>query len=61
MMAMPTGKGFSNWRDMSDDNIDNIKETMKRPYESINSMAEEIYWCDTWGQSRKVLRNIRKK
>lgn len=49
MMAMPTGKGFYNWRDMSDDNIDNIKETMKRPYENINNMAEEIYWCDTWG------------
>lgn len=50
MMALPISKGFYNWRNLEEDNIMFIKEAMNRPIEEVYELAEEIYWCDDWGQ-----------
>ena len=50
MMKLPISKGFYNWRNMQDDNVQFIKKTMSKPLLDIYNMAEEVYWCDDWGE-----------
>lgn len=50
MIALPISKGFYNWRNMKEDNINFIKNIMNSPFLNIYSMAEEICWCDNWGE-----------
>lgn len=53
MMALPISKGFYNWRNMQDDNIQFIKKVINKPVSDIYNMAEEVYWCDDWGEEPK--------
>lgn len=50
MMALPISKGFYNWRNMQDDNVQFIKNIINKPLSDIYNMAEEVYWCDDWGE-----------
>lgn len=48
--VLPISVGFYNWRDFSSDNINSIKKTMKIPFDDIYELANEVYWCDDWGE-----------
>lgn len=50
MVALPISKGFYNWRNLECDNINYIKQMLKKPIEDIDDLAEEVYWCDEWGE-----------
>ena len=50
MTAVPISRGFYNWRDLQEDNIQFIKEIIKKPLLNIYNMAEEVYWCNDWGK-----------
>lgn len=49
MTALPTSKGFYNWRDKNPKNIEMIKWTLREPKEYINELPKEVYWCENWG------------
>lgn len=50
MIALPISKGFYNWRNFEQDNVRFIKEIINRPIEDVDELAEEVYWCDDWGE-----------
>lgn len=50
MMALPISKGFFNWRNLDQDNVMFIKKIINRPTEDVDELAEEVYWCDDWGE-----------
>lgn len=47
--ALPVSKGFYNWRDFKTTNVQYIKDVMNRPFNDIYELADEVYWCDEWG------------
>jgi hypothetical protein len=47
--ALPVSKGFYNWRDFKPTNVQYINDVLKRPFNDIHEMADEVYWCDEWG------------
>ena len=49
MMALPISKGFFNWRNLDQDNVMFIKKIINRPTEDVDELAEEVCWCDDWG------------
>ncbi len=53
MTVLPVSRGFYNWRNFEEDNIRFIKMVMNRPIEDVCELAEEIYWCDDWGEKTK--------
>ena len=53
MTVLPVSRGFYNWRNFEEDNIRFIKMVMNRPIEDVCELAEEIYWCDDWGEKPK--------
>lgn len=63
--GLPISKGFYNWRDFQEKNILHIKQVMQRPYCSIYQLAEEVEWCERWGEKPtnklKETQEIRKK
>ncbi len=50
MTALPVSKGFYNWRNFDSENIQYIKKAMDIPINDIYEMADEVYWCDEWGE-----------
>ena len=50
MMALPISKGFYNWRNIQNDNIRFIKDVINKPLLDIYNMANEVYWCNDWGE-----------
>lgn len=58
-VALPISQGFYNWRDFSIDNIEYIKEVMARPIKDIYDMADEVYWCDNWGEEPNEIEKIK--
>ncbi|BCN29040.1 hypothetical protein [Anaeromicropila herbilytica] len=48
--ALPVSKGFYNWRDLRPANVQYIKDVMKIPFNDIYELADEVYWCDEWGE-----------
>lgn len=50
MTALPVSKGFYNWRNKEEKNIEYIKNMIKQPIRYINDMPEEVYWCEDWGE-----------
>jgi len=49
MLALPVSAGFYNWRDDSAENINYIKTVIAWPKEAMKDQAEEVEWCDEWG------------
>lgn len=47
--VLPISKGFYNWRDFSDKNVDFIFQVLNRPFIDFYDNASEIYWNDEWG------------
>lgn len=58
MTAVPISRGFYNWRNVQDDNIQFIKNIINTPLLNIYNMAEEVYWCDDWGEKPQDRENI---
>jgi len=58
MIALPISKGFYNWRNLEQDNVMFIKEIINRPTEDVDELAEEVYWCNDWGEEPKDEVNI---
>lgn len=58
MMAMPISNGFYNWRNFNLDNVMFIKEIINRPIEDVDELAEEVYWCDEWGEEPENEKDI---
>lgn len=50
MRVLPVSKGFYNWRNKEERNVEYIKNMMKQPIKYINDMPEEVYWCEDWGK-----------
>lgn len=50
MMALPVSKGFYNWRNKEQENVERIKDTINQPQKYIMEMPEEVYWCEDWGE-----------
>lgn len=50
MTILPVSKGFYDWSNMDNSNIEYIKRILDRPILDIYTMVEEIYWCDSWGE-----------
>ena len=48
-VGLPVSNGFYNWRDMSDINIERIKEVLKKPIIGLQSELQGDFWCDDWG------------
>ncbi len=49
MKSLPISKGFYNWRDCTDENINYIKKIMNRPLMDLYESIEDIFWSDNWG------------
>ena len=65
MIALPISKGFYNWRNIMQNNIDFIMQMIMRPIKDIDNMAEEVYWCDGWGDEPEneliIAKEVRKR
>ena len=65
MAVLPVSRGFYNWRNFDEDNIRFIKMVMNRPIEDVCEFADEIYWCDDWGEEPEnevdICRAVRNK
>lgn len=48
--ALPVSRGFYNWRDFRHENVQFIKAAIEKPGLEIIDLANEIDWCDEWGQ-----------
>jgi len=48
-VALPISNNFYNWHDFSSENVSKIKSALKRPFDDIYEMADEVYWCEDWG------------
>jgi hypothetical protein len=65
--ALPVSKGFYNWRDFKPSNVQYIKGVIDRPFNDIYELAEEVFWCDEWGdepnesERANVVREMLKK
>lgn len=53
MVKLPISKGFYNWRNKEQQNVDFIKSMLNQPLRYINEMPEEVYWCEDWGKEPK--------
>lgn len=49
-IALPISHGFYNWRDKSEENIKDIKDSLKRPIEDLLEYPSDIYWSENWGE-----------
>ena len=54
MQALPVSKGYYNWRDVTEKNIDYIKHVIEKPVNDLCSMAEDMEWRDEWGIEPKT-------
>lgn len=65
MIALPISKGFYNWRNMQDDNVEFIKKIISKPLSNVYDMAQEVYWCDDWGEEpedeKVILEEVRQQ
>jgi hypothetical protein len=63
--GIPISKGFYNWRDFSKANVSYIRRVIRRPYDDIYDMAEEIEWPALWGEKpqtkKKATQAVRRK
>lgn len=50
MEGLPISKGFYNWRNFELNNVEFIKSIIYKPLKDINDSAEEVYWCEEWGE-----------
>lgn len=50
MTVLPVSKGFYNWRNREEENVEYIKNIINQPIRYINDMPEEVYWCEDWGE-----------
>lgn len=49
MTTLPVSKGFYNWRNREQGNVEYIKNIISQPIRYITDMPEEVYWCEDWG------------
>lgn len=61
MTALPISRGFYNWRDITEKNINFIRQVINKPITDIIDMAEEVYWCDDWGEEPEDEESIAKE
>lgn len=59
---LPVSEGFYNWRDMSKENMKQIKQALELPLQGLQSDLESGYfWCEDWGNQpldMKTAQNI---
>lgn len=61
MEGLPVSNGFYNWRNVEQDNINFIKKIITSPIETVDELAEEVYWCDDWGEEPENEMDIAEK
>ncbi len=47
--ALPTAKGFYDWRDFSESNVQFVLQAINRPFDDFYNDAAGVYWNDDWG------------
>ncbi|MDF9825370.1 hypothetical protein M2475_001825 [Breznakia sp. PF5-3] len=61
-IGLPVSKGFYNWRDLTPENINRIKEKMNIPFIDIINYCDEIdYWPKGWGIRPETDQELKKK
>lgn len=50
MEGLPISTGFYNWRNFELKNVEFIKKMIYKPLKDIDDLAEEVYWCEEWGE-----------
>lgn len=65
MEGLPVSRGFYNWRNTEQTNIEFIKRMITMPIDTIDEVVKEICWCDDWGKepqnAMEAEKTIRKK
>lgn len=65
MEALPISKGFYNWRSKNIRDVEMIKTAINRPFLAIYTMAEDVYWCESWGEEpyekKELCQEVRKR
>lgn len=61
MTELPISKGFYNWKNMRNDNVQFIKSIINKPFSDVYCMAKEVYWCDAWGEEPEDKEDITKE
>ena len=61
MEALPVSRGFYNWRDTSNDNVNFIKRVIKEPLLDVYNMAGEVYCYDEWNNKESVAGEVRRR
>ena len=65
MQALPVSRGFYNWRDLGEENVAKIKRAITWPVEMVHEDAEEVYWCERWGEKpterNEFVREVRER
>ena len=47
---LPLSKGFYDWRNTSPNNVNLIKEAIRRPFDDLKQCISEVEWSDDWGK-----------
>lgn len=61
MEGLPVSNAFYNWRNVEHDNINFIKKIITLPIETVDELAEEVCWCDDWGEKPENEMDIAEK
>lgn len=60
-LVLPISTGFYNWRDVSEQNVQYIKQCIAWPVEDVCGSLKEVDWCNEWGEepeNEKVRNNL---
>ena len=49
MAGLPISEGFYNWRDVTKENVSNIRDAIESPLITIEKEPTQVYWNDDWG------------
>ena len=47
--VFPLSKGFYDWRNTSPNNVNRIKEAIRRPFDDLKKCISEVEWNENWG------------
>lgn len=61
-VGLPVSKGFYNWRDKSEENIQCIKSVLDGPLHGLIFDLEnnDDFWCDDWGDKPKDINDAKR-
>lgn len=59
-VGLPVSKGFCNWRDIHNENVQRIKDVLNMPIKGlIFDIENSDFWCEDWGAKPTDIRDAR--